>query len=96
MMALPNLNLMLILVSELTSFLEVHNQDLLKCKDSLKHSLQPFFHNHIFPLATTWIRNISEAAVQESQSFLSVKIAPYNQLSDDQILDIKKLIKRFP
>ena len=75
-MSLPTPNLMMILMMELSSYLEVHQPDLLPQRTNLHDSIQTFFSRNIFPIAKQWISNLNEVVLEELENHLTLKVGP--------------------
>ena len=88
----PPPNYASILDNELNKFLEVHQRSLLPSKLSLFNSLRSFFKTHMFPVAETWVYNITNEAIQELTNPLSIEITPNSTLSENQKSQILNLI----
>ena len=79
---------------ELTLFLYVHQPKLVQHKPYLEVQLKSFFKSNLFPLAKTWILNISEVALSEYDEPLLLETPPHSCLSKEQIMKVRKLIQK--
>ena len=86
-------NLMVILATELHSFLVTHQPILIGYERPVLDSLRSFFSCYIFPLVSSCLGNFSSVFTQELQPLVIEKSA-FSPISDEDLNKIRNLIKK--
>ena len=86
-------NLMVILATELHSFLVTHQPNLIGYERPILDSLCSFFSRYIFPLVSSWLGNFCSVFTQELHSPLVIEKSAFSPISDEDLNKIRNLIK---
>ena len=87
-------NLMVILATELHSFLVTHQPNLIGYERPILDSLRSFFSRYIFPLVSSWLGNFCSVFTQELHSPLVIEKNAFSPISDEDLNKIRNLIKK--
>ena len=80
---LRTLNLATILLQEFYGFIETHQASLQPLHNEVFNGVKAFFTREVFPLAETWINNVSAVSVSEVKSTLNITIDPDRILNEN-------------
>jgi hypothetical protein len=92
---IKNPSLESILVKEYRSFARLHQPSMQSIEELVVNgSLSSFFAREIFPIAATWIKNITEVVMLEMNGTMSVKVLEDWSFSKEEQIKIRCLVEK--